>query len=94
MLFPRDVVMRFGILDLACRQRAAHRVAPRPGGVCFPFMPGAAPGIAARLPPDTGFGCPGGPDMLKIEPIGADEILFPLAGTCPPPLQSCRSTSQ
>jgi len=94
VIFTRDVVMRVGILDLAYRQRAVETVATRADGASFRFTPAAPPGMAARLPPDVGFGCPGGPDVLEIQRLGPDEIVFPECREMPSPLRRCGSPNR
>ncbi len=96
VIFTRDVVMRVGLLDLAYRQRVIETVATRADGASFRFSP-AAPGgsaMAARLPPDIGFGCPGGPDTLEVQRLGPDEIVFPECREMPSPLRRCGSPNR
>jgi hypothetical protein len=92
VIFTRDIVMRTGILDPAYRQRAIETVAVRADGASFRFMPVAPAGT--RLPPDIGFGCPGGPDTLEVQRIGPDEIAFPECREMPSPLRRCGSPNR
>jgi hypothetical protein len=93
VIFTRDVVLRSGLLDPAYRQRIIETVATRQDGATFRFSPVAPPGTSiARLPPDIGFGCPGGPDMLEVRRVGPDEIVFPDCRDMPSPLRRCGST--
>jgi len=86
LIFTRDIVMRASPLDIAYRQRAIETVAQTADGVEFRFIPAAAPG--GRTPSDAGFGC-AGPDLLRVERRGADEIVFPDCTQFPFPLRRC-----
>ncbi len=94
VIFTREIVMRVGMLDPAYRQRGIETVAGRPDGTTFRFTPAAPAGMAARLPPDFGFGCPGGPDMLEVQRLGPDEIAFPNCSEMPSPLRRCGSPNR
>lgn len=90
VIFTREIVMRVGILDPAYRQRGIETVAARPDGAAFRFTPVGA----GRLPPDVGFGCPGGPNELEVRRIGPDEIAFPNCRDMPSPLRRCGSPNR
>ncbi|GGJ16275.1 hypothetical protein [Neoroseomonas lacus] len=92
VIFTREVVMRSGILDPAYRQRFLETAATRPGATSFRFIPAAPAG--SRLPPEIGFGCPGGPDTLEVEQVGPDEIVFPNCREMPSPLRRCGSPNR
>lgn len=92
VIFTREVVMRSGILDPAYRQRFLETAATRPGATSFRFIPAAPSG--SRLPPEIGFGCPGGPDTLEVEQVGPDEIVFPNCREMPSPLRRCGSPNR
>lgn len=94
VIFTRDVVMRAALLDPAYRQRMIETVATRENAASFRFTPAAPPGMAARLPPDYGFGCPDGPDSLEVERVGPDEIAFPNCREMPSTLRRCGSPNR
>lgn len=84
VIFARDVVLRATALDTAFRQRPIETVAVTAEGLEFRFLP-----LAARVPPDFAFGCASGPDVLRVERRGPDEIAFPGCGEFPSPLKRC-----
>lgn len=88
----RDVVLRVSSLDVAYRQRLIETVATTPTGQLeFRLVPPAPVGSAfgARIPPDIGFSCEGGPNILRIERQGPNEISFPDCREFPSPLKRC-----
>ncbi|MCO6418876.1 hypothetical protein JYK14_22330 [Siccirubricoccus sp. KC 17139] len=92
VIFTRDVVMRATPLDVAYRQRNIETVAGTPnGGLEFRFTP--APPVMSAIGPrpanDAGFGCEGGPNVLRVERRGPDEIVFPNCSEFPSPLKRC-----
>jgi hypothetical protein len=87
VIFTRDVVMRSSPLDVTYQQRVIETAAAQPNGLEFRFSPVAQRG--ARLPPGTGFGCAGDPDLLRVERRGPDEIVFPDCADFPAPLKRC-----
>ncbi|WP_270938284.1 hypothetical protein [Falsiroseomonas oryzae] len=91
VIFTRDVVMRASAFDVAYRQRLIETVAATENGLEFRFVPAApqATPFGARVPPDSGFGCQGGPNSLRIERVGPDEIVFPNCAEFPSPLRRC-----
>jgi hypothetical protein len=91
VIFTRDVVMRASPLDVPYRQRLIETVAAQPEALDFRFVPAAPQStpFGARLPPDIGFGCPGGPNTLRVERRGPDEIVFPDCADFPSPLKRC-----
>lgn len=90
VIFTRDVVMRTGLLDIGYRQRAIETVAGRGNGVEIRLVPAAPSGaLAARLPPDIGFGCDGNPNLLVVERRGDNEIAFPGCTDFPLTLKRC-----
>lgn len=91
VIFTREIVMRVGLLDPAYRQRGIETVAAREDGATFRFTPA---GMTGRLPPDVGFGCPGGPDTLEVRRLGPDEIEFPNCRDMPSPLRRCGSPNR
>jgi hypothetical protein len=91
VIFTRDVVLRASLLDVSYRQRLIETVAADPESLNFRFIaatPQATP-FGARLPPDIGFGCPGGPNELRVRRLGPDEIVFPDCAEFPSPLKRC-----
>ncbi|MBR0650420.1 hypothetical protein GXW78_12160 [Roseomonas terrae] len=92
VIFTREVVMRTGILDPAYRQRLIETVATGAGATSFRFVPAGPSG--SRVPPEIGFGCPGGPDSLEVEQVGPDEIAFPNCREMPSPLRRCGSPNR
>lgn len=91
VIFTRDLVMRAPTLDLAYRQRFIETVTAGTDSLDFrlvPLAPQATP-LGPRLPPDIGFGCPGGPNTLQVERRGPDEIVFPNCAEFPSPLRRC-----
>ncbi|MBS7811271.1 hypothetical protein [Roseococcus pinisoli] len=86
VIVTRDIVMRVSSLDVAFRQRAIETVAVAPNGLEFRFVP--LPGRGAI--PETGFGCDGNPDILRVERRGEDEVVFPNCGDFPGPLRRCK----
>ncbi|WP_372618232.1 hypothetical protein [Falsiroseomonas sp.] len=91
VIFTRDVVLRASALDVVYRQRLVETVTAGPEALEFRFVPAApqATPFGARLPPDIGFGCPGGPNALRVERRGPDEIVFPDCDEFPSPLKRC-----
>lgn len=88
----RDVVLRASSLDVAYRQRLIETVGTTAEGrLEFRFVPPApvASPFGGRVPPDAGFGCEGGPNVLRIERRGPDEILFPDCREFLSPLKRC-----
>lgn len=88
----RDVVLRVSSLDVAYRQRLIETVATTPTGQLeFRLVPPAPVGSAfgARIPPDIGFSCEGGPNILRVERLGPNEISFPECREFPSPLKRC-----
>jgi hypothetical protein len=91
VIFARDVVLRASALDVAYRQRIIETVAADPQSLSFrfvPVQPQTTP-FGARVPPDAGFGCAGGPNVLLVERRGPDEIVFPDCAEFPSPLKRC-----
>jgi hypothetical protein len=91
VIFTRDIVMRASALDIPYRQRLIETVAAEPQALEFRMVPAAPQNtpFGARLPPDIGFGCPGGPNVLRVERRGPDEIVFPNCAEFPSPLKRC-----
>ena len=91
VIFMRDVVMRGSVLDVAYRQRLVETVTGGPDSLEFRFspVPPQATAFGARMPPDVGFGCPGGPNVLRVERRGPNEIVFPDCAEFPSPLKRC-----
>lgn len=92
VIILRDVVLRAAVLDVAYRQRLIETVGPTPdGGLQLRLVPAAPPGgpFGGRMPPDIGFGCEGGPDVLRIERRGPNEIVFPDCREFLSPLKRC-----
>lgn len=91
VVFTRDVIMRVSTFDVAYRQRLIETVAAEPNALeirLVPAPPQNTP-FGARLPPDVGFGCPGGPNSLRVQRSGPDEITFPDCAEFPSPLKRC-----
>ncbi|MBX9699437.1 MAG: hypothetical protein K2X74_08370 [Acetobacteraceae bacterium] len=92
VIILRDVVLRASVLDIVLRQRLIETVGPTAeGGLQFRLVPAAPVGSAlgSRVPPDGGFGCEGGPDALRIERRGPNEIVFPDCREFLSPLKRC-----
>jgi hypothetical protein len=91
VIFTRDVVMRAATLDVPYRQRIIETVSAGPESLEFRLVPAApqATPLGPRLPPDVGFGCPAGPNSLRVERRGPNEIVFPDCGEFPSPLRRC-----
>ena len=91
VIFTRDVVMRASMLDVPYRQRLIETVATSPDVLEFRLVPVPAQSgpLGARMAPDIGFGCAGGPNALRVERRGPDEIVFPNCADFPSPLQRC-----
>ena len=91
MIFTRDIVMRVSVVDTAYRERTIETVAQTPNGLEFRFT--AAPPVLGpmgpRAAPDAGFGCPGGPNVLRVERKGPDELAFPGCAEFPSSLKRC-----
>jgi len=93
VIFTADVVMRASLADVAYRQRLVETVSVSGDRFEFRLLP-AAPvlgPLGARVPPDAGFGCPGGANVLRVERRGENEILFPDCTEFASPLQRCVS---
>ncbi|MGX9962436.1 hypothetical protein ACVFYP_03880 [Roseomonas sp. F4] len=91
VIFTKDVVLRASVFDVAYRQRIIETVATSPDVLEFRFVPAQAPSgpLASRMPPDLGFGCATGPNTLRVERRGPNEIAFPNCTEFPSPLQRC-----
>ena len=93
VVFTADVVMRASMTDVSYRQRLVETVSVTGQRFEFRLVP-AAPQITplgARVPPDVGFGCPGGANVLRVERRGDNEIVFPDCSEFPSPLVRCAS---
>lgn len=93
VIITRDVVLRSAPLEVPLRQRLIETAAAEPGRLTIRLAPLVPPGspLAARLPPGTGFGCKGDPNLLVIERTGPDEITFPDCADFPARLKRCGS---
>lgn len=91
VIFTRDVVLRASALDVSYRQRLVETVAAEPQALEFRFVPAQAQNtpFGPRVPPDAGFGCPSGPNALRVERRGENEIVFPNCAEFPSPLRRC-----
>ena len=91
VIFARDVVLRASPFDVTYRQRVVETVSAAPDALEFRFLPAApqATPFGTRVPPDSGFGCPGGPNALRVERRGENEIVFPNCAEFPLPLRRC-----
>ncbi|MFC3000704.1 hypothetical protein [Falsiroseomonas tokyonensis] len=91
VIFTKDVVLRASVFDVAYRQRLIETVATSPDVLEFRFVPVTGPSgpLASRTPPDIGFGCVTGPNTLRVERRGPNEIVFPNCAEFPSPLQRC-----
>jgi hypothetical protein len=89
VIFTRDVIMRMANLDVAYRQRLIETVAPTPDGLEIRLLPAGGPG--GRPLPESGFGCDGNPDLLRITRRGDDEIAFTNCIEFPSVLRRCRT---
>jgi hypothetical protein len=97
VIILRDVVMRFSALDVAFRQRLIETVATSAGGLLeFRFVPPLPIGtpLGPRIPPDAGFSCEGGMNVLRVERLGPNEITFPDCREFPSPLKRCGSPAR
>jgi hypothetical protein len=93
VIFTADVVMRASLTDVAYRQRLVETVSVQGNRFEFRLLP-AAPvlgALGARVPPDAGFGCPGGANVLRVERRGEDQIVFPDCAEFVSPLLRCAS---
>jgi hypothetical protein len=91
VIFTRDVVLRASTLEVPYRQRLVETVAAEPQALEFRFVPAQPQStpFGMRLPPDSGFGCPGGSNALRVERRGPNEIVFPNCAEFPSPLRRC-----
>ncbi|MBU8542639.1 hypothetical protein JJQ90_02930 [Roseomonas sp. ROY-5-3] len=91
VIFTKDVVLRASVFDVAYRQRIIETVQASPDVLEFRFVPAQGPTgpLASRLPADLGFGCATGPNTLRVERRGPNEIAFPNCTEFPSPLQRC-----
>ncbi len=91
VIFTRDVVMRASVFEVPYRQRLIETVATGPDVLEFRLVPVQAQSgpLGSRLPADIGFGCPGGPNGLRVERRGPNEIVFPNCTDFPSPLVRC-----
>ena len=96
VIFTRDIVMRVSVVDTAYRERTIETVAQTPNGLEFRFT--AAPPVfgpmGPRAAPDAGFGCPGGPNVLRVERKGPDELAFPGCSEFPSSLKRCTTAGR
>lgn len=91
VIFTRDVVLRASPFDVAFRQRFIETVTAEPNALEFRFtaVPPQATPFGARMAPDVAFGCRAGPNALRVERRGPDEIVFPDCADFPLPLRRC-----
>ncbi len=91
VIFTRDVVMRSSMFDVSYRQRLIETVATGPDVLEFRLVPvpTQSSALGSRVPSDIGFGCPSGPNGLRVERRGPDEIVFPNCSEFPSPLVRC-----
>ncbi len=91
VIFMRDVVLRASPLDVTYRQRLLETVAAEPDALEMRFLPAPPQNtpFGARMPADVGFGCPGGPNTLRVVRRGPNEIVFPDCTEFPSPLRRC-----
>lgn len=91
VIFTRDVVLRASVFDVAYRQRLIETVTAGEDvlEIRLVAIPPQSGPLGRGLPPDIGFGCPGGPNSLRIERRGPHEIVFPNCSEFPSPLQRC-----
>ena len=91
VIFTRDVVLRASPLEVSYRQRLVETVTASPEALEFRLVPAApqATPFGARVPADAGFGCAGGPNQLRVERRGPNEIVFPNCAEFPSPLRRC-----
>jgi hypothetical protein len=91
VIFTRDVVLRASPLDVVYRQRLVETVTAEPDALEFrfaPVQPQNTP-FGMRIPPDSSFGCPGGPNVLRVELRGPNEIAFPNCAEFASTLRRC-----
>jgi hypothetical protein len=91
VIFTRDVVLRASAFDVPYRQRLIETVTAEPDALEFRFIPAPPQNtpFGARLPNDIGFGCAAGPNGLRVERRGPDEIAFPNCSDFPATLKRC-----
>ena len=87
LIVTRDVIMRVSSLDVAFRQRAIETVALTPDGLEFRLVP-----IGGRPAPETGFGCNGNPDLLRVSRRNPDEVVLPGCVEFPSLLRRCKTS--
>jgi len=86
VIFTRDVIMRMANLDVAYRQRLIETVAPTADGVEIRLV-----SLGGRAPPESGFGCDGNPNLLRVTRRGPHEIAFPGCIEFPSVLRRCQT---
>jgi hypothetical protein len=94
VIFTRDIVLRATLTEQTLEQRLISTARAMPGGFEITFQPAAANTTANALfgvtnpPPPPGFGCESR-DVLRIQRVGENEILFPGCRDFPNPLVRC-----
>lgn len=91
VIFTRDVVLRASVFDVPYRQRLIETVSGNEQVLEFRFVPTPAQSgpLGRGLPSDVGFACAAGPNALRVERRGENEIVFPDCADFPSPLQRC-----
>ena len=91
VIFTRDVVLRASVFDVPYRQRLIETVTAGENVLEFRFVatPAQSGPLGRGLPSDVGFGCPAGPNALRVERRGENEIVFPDCAEFPSPLRRC-----
>jgi hypothetical protein len=91
VIFTRDVVLRASVFDVPYRQRLVETVSGNEQVLEFRLVPTPAQSgpLGRSLPADIGFGCAAGPNALRVERRGENEIVFPDCADFPSPLLRC-----
>lgn len=92
VIFTRDLVLRATITEQTLTQREVETVRAIPGGAEFRFAAtaGGSTLLGTATGPAAGFGCDG-PDVLRVQRRGENEISFPGCADFPNPLVRCQT---
>ncbi|MBC7801471.1 MAG: hypothetical protein H7Z10_12690 [Gemmatimonadaceae bacterium] len=91
VIFTRDLVLRATITEQVLTQREIETARATPQGAEFRFAAtGGGSGLLGASASRPGFGCEG-PNVLRVQRRGENEISFPGCADFPNPLVRCQT---
>jgi hypothetical protein len=89
VIFTRDIVLHTTLLEPIFQQRIIETVRATPEGVEIRLRPTQRAGGPLGAVGESGFGCGGDPNLLRVQRLDGGEIAFPGCIDFPSPLVSC-----